>query len=475
MLFPTPTFAIFFLVVLALSWTLMRHQRVWRVFILAASYVFYAWWDWRFVFLLAASTVVNHIAAVSIAHSAAELRRRAFLAIAIAFDLGLLGYFKYAGFFASSAHNLLASFGIKSSPWILGVALPVGISFYTFMAISYVVDTYRREIEPDSFPRFAVYLSFFPHLVAGPIVRASELLPQLRRARDPDQVDVGRAYWLIVSGLFLKVVIANHLSSHIVDDVFAAPQRHSALEVLVGIYAYAVQIFADFCGYTNIAIGVALLLGFRFPQNFNAPYTAVSIQDFWRRWHMTLSRWLRDYLYIPLGGNRHGRIATYRNLLLTMLLGGLWHGAAWTFVAWGGIHGAGLALERGVGDVRNALGLGPPRDTRLTRAVRRALTFHVVCFAWIFFRADSFARAGQILRQLVVGWGGPAPLVTTSVVAAIVVGLGTQYVPARAASAVPAAFARLPLPAQAACVGLAIMLVETLGPPGVAPFIYFRF
>ena len=214
------------------------------------------------------------------------------------------------------------------------------------MAISYVVDTYRGELVPASLMRFAVFQAFFPHLVAGPIVRASELLPQLEQPRDPRRSTPSRAFFLILSGLFLKVVIANHLATHIVDDVFAAPNRHSSLEVLVAVYGYAVQIFADFCGYTNIAIGVALLLGFEFPQNFASPYTAVSLQDFWRRWHMTLSRWLRDYLYIPLGGNRKGRIFTYRNLMLTMLLGGLWHGAAWTFVVWGGIHGLGLAVER---------------------------------------------------------------------------------------------------------------------------------
>jgi D-alanyl-lipoteichoic acid acyltransferase DltB (MBOAT superfamily) len=474
-LFPTPTFAVFFLVVLTLSWTLMKHQRVWRVFILCASYVFYAWWDWRFIFLLAASTVVNHVLAVAIARTTGDVRRRTLVAGAITFDLGLLAYFKYAGFFASSTHNVLAAFGVDIAPWIVHVALPVGISFYTFMAISYVVDVYRREIEPASFGRFAVYLSFFPHLVAGPIVRGSELLPQLRGARDSERVDVARGYWLIVSGLFLKVVIANHLATHIVDDVFAAPQRHSSLEVLVGVYAYAVQIFADFCGYTNIAIGVALLLGFKFPQNFDAPYSAVSLQDFWRRWHMTLSRWLRDYLYIPLGGNRHGRLATYRNLVATMLLGGLWHGAAWTFVVWGGIRGAGLAVERAARDIRAWRGVSPPTDTRLRRVAGRLVTFHVVCFAWIFFRADSFGRAWQIITQLFTAWSAPAPLVTTSVLAAIAVGIGAQYAPAGLARAIPAAFARLPMPAQAACLGVALMLVQTLGPPGVAPFIYFRF
>src|SRR3954463_887845 len=438
----------------------MRAQATWRAFILVASYVFYAWWDWRFVFLLAASTVVNHVLAMAIDRSHGIGRRKSFLALAIAFDLGLLAYFKYANFFLSSADNLLGT------AWIAHVVLPVGISFYTFMAISYVVDTYRGELVPASFVRFAVFQAFFPHLVAGPIVRASELLPQLERPRDPRRVDISRAFVLIVVGLFLKVVIANHLATHIVDDVFAAPKRHSSLEVLVGVYGYAVQIFADFCGYTNIAIGVALLLGFTFPQNFASPYTAVSLQDFWRRWHMTLSRWLRDYLYIPLGGSRKGRLLTYRNLLLTMLLGGLWHGAAWTFVAWGAIHGVGLAVER-------ALGWHPV--TPAARWFGRILTFNVVCFAWIFFRSGSFGRAGEVIERLFTAGGGPSPLVTSSVVLAILVGIGGQYVRPGAVVAVFRGFGRLPLPAQAAAVGLCLMLINTLGPEGVAPFIYFRF
>src|SRR4029077_5577659 len=260
--------------------------------------------------------------------------------------------------------------------WIAKVGLAGGISFYSFMAISYVVHTYRGELVPASFARFAVFQAFFPHLVAGPIVRASELLPQLERPRDPRRGGLSRAFMLIGVGLFLKVLIANPLATHIVDDVFAAPNRHSSLEVLVGIYGYAVQIFADFCGYTNIAIGVALLLGFQVPQNFDSHYTAVSLQDFWRRWHMTLSRWLRDYLYIPLGGSRKGTWMTYRNLMLTMLLGGLWHGAAWTFVAWGAIHGTGLAVER-------ALGWRP--TSTAAQWFGRILTFNVVCFGWVFF------------------------------------------------------------------------------------------
>src|SRR5919198_430122 len=436
----------------------MPHERSWRAWILLASYVFYAWWDWRFVFLLGASTVVNHVLAVAIYR--ARVFRRLLLALALAFDLGLLAYFKYANFFLTSVDN------VAGTSWIANVVLPVGISFYTFMAISYVVDTYRGVLVPASFARFAVFQAFFPHLVAGPIVRASELLPQLERPRDPRNVDVSRAIALIVSGLFLKVVIANHLASHIVDDVFAAPDTHSSLEVLVGVYGYAVQIFADFCGYTNIAIGVALLLGFEFPQNFASPYAAVSLRDFWRRWHMTLSRWLRDYLYVSLGGNRRGRLLTYRNLMLTMLLGGLWHGAAWTFVVWGGIHGLGLAIER-------ALGWTP--TSRLAVWLGRLITFHVVCFGWIFFRADSFGRAGQVITQLFTAWGRPSPLVTSSVVLAIIVRIGSQYLPRRGIAAVLEGFQRLPAVGQVAALAAGVMLVDTLGPPGVAPFIYFRF
>ncbi len=254
----------------------------------------------------------------------------------------MLGYFKYYDFFVNSSDNLLSLVGLDVPLELKSIVLPVGISFYTFMAISYVVDTYRGDFVPTTLEKFAVYLSFFPHLVAGPIVRPGELIPQLDTPRDPRRVDTSRAFYLIATGLFKKVVIANYLAANIVDEVFGAPGQHSSLEILIAVYAYAVQIYADFSGYTDIAIGIALLLGFSFPQNFDSPYAARSLQDFWRRWHMTLSRWLRDYVYIPLGGNRKGTLFTYRNLMLTMLIGGLWHGAGWTFVVWGAIHGAGL-------------------------------------------------------------------------------------------------------------------------------------
>src|SRR5919204_4768385 len=343
MLFPSTDFAIFFGVVFLAHWLLQPTPTRWKVSMIAASYVFYAWWDWHYVWLLALSAILAQAGAV-VVYTASMRRRRLVVAIAVAALLAPLAYFKYYDFFLTNVANGLHHVGISISPPLIGLIFPVGLSFYTFMAVSYVVDVYREEIEPVPALDLFVYLSFFPHLVAGPIVRGSELLPQIRSRRDPRRLDVGRAAHLIFGGLFKKVVISSFLATAIVDPVFRDPSAHTSLEILFAVYGFAAQIYADFSGYTDIAIGVALLLGFHFPQNFDRPYTARSLQDFWRRWHITLSRWLRDYLYIPLGGNRKGAVRTYVNIALTMLLGGLWHGAAWTFVAWGGIHGAGQAL-----------------------------------------------------------------------------------------------------------------------------------
>jgi D-alanyl-lipoteichoic acid acyltransferase DltB (MBOAT superfamily) len=473
LLFPTATFAIFFLVVLPLSWLTMPWPHRWRPFIIVASYVFYAWWDWRFVVLLAGCTLWNQVLAVRIWRTRTPSQRKALLVLALAGNLAVLGYFKYYDFFVTSSDNLASVVGLDMPLEVKSIVLPVGISFYTFMAISYVVDAYRGDFEPTTLEKFAVYLSFFPHLVAGPIVRPAELIPQLSTPRNPRRVDTSRAFYLIATGLFKKVVIANYLASSIVDEVFAAPGQHSSLEILIAVYAYAVQIYADFSGYTDIAIGIALLLGFSFPQNFDSPYAATSVSDFWRRWHMTLSRWLRDYVYIPLGGNR-GRhpILTYRNLLLTMLIGGLWHGAAWTFVVWGGLHGAALVGER-MWSERQGAAVRPP--TPWTRWRARLLTFHFVCFAWIFFRADSFDAAWQMIVGLFTGWGEASPLVTGGVLLAILVGIGSQYLPARIPRLVMARFSRLPVLGQATVLAFALMLTSAMGPEGVAPFIYFQF
>lgn len=472
MLFPTATFAIFFMVVLPLSWLLMPRGDLWRPFVIAASFVFYAGWDWRFCFLLAFSIGWNQAFALAIHRARSRRLRTQLLVAALAGNLGLLGYFKYYDFFVTSGSNLLAQVGIDLPLEVRSVLLPVGISFFIFMAISYVVDVYRGDFEPTGLGTFAAYLSFFPHLVAGPIVRPGELVPQMASPRDPRYVDTSRAFFLIGTGLFMKVVIADHLATGIVDEVFGAPQQHSSLEVLVAIYAYAVQIYADFFGYTNIAIGIALLLGFTFPQNFDAPYSATSITDFWRRWHMTLSRWLRDYLYIPLGGNRGSRLFTYRNLMLTMLIGGLWHGAGWTFVAWGAIHGTALVAERWW---RGRPGLVERPPARWRRAWHRFATFQVVCLAWIFFRAQSFSDAWDVIARLFTAWGEPSPLVTGGVLAAIAVGIGSQYLPRTLPLWVMARFSRLPIPAQAAVLSVALLVIHALGPEGVAPFIYFQF
>src|SRR6202163_2529987 len=386
MLFPTIDFAISFAVAFTANWLLSPYPRLWKLAMLAASYVFYSWWDWRFVFLLASVTVAAQVGATAIHRFDDVRRRRMALALSVAVLLGILGWFKYYGFLAVNVDNLFHSVGSGRFLPLVAVTLPVGISFFTFMALSYVVDVYRRTIEPARPIDLAVYLSFFPHLVAGPIVRGQELLPQIRRQRDPARIDFGRAAWLGAAGLFKKVVISSYVDSAIVRPVFSAPHQHSALEILFGIYGFAVQIYADFSGYTDIAIGLALFLGFKFPDNFNAPYTARNLQDFWRRWHMTLSRWLRDYLYVPLGGGRGSKWSVARNIMITMVLGGLWHGRGWTFLGWGVIHGSGQVVGHLRRSRRVAAGLDPVPDGTLRVIVQRLVTFHVVCLGWVFFR-----------------------------------------------------------------------------------------
>ena len=471
MLFPTITFATFFVIVFLANWFLMPFPRRWRWFMLAASYFFYGFWNWRFVGLLVVSTLANQFFAVRIEGSEAETRRRMLIAGAVSVNLGLLGYFKYYGFFVDSVNSTLDTLGLGGSLPLIQVTLPVGISFFTFQALSYVIDIYRRKLAVAPPLDFAVYLAFFPQLVAGPIVRGTELLPQFKGRRDPRRIDASRAFYLIAIGLAKKVVIADFLASNLVDGVFASPGQYGSLEILVAVYAYSVQIYADFSAYSDIAIGVALLLGFRFPDNFNAPYTAVSIQDFWRRWHMTLSRWLRDYLYIPLGGNRGAGLLTQRNLMLTMLLGGLWHGAAWRFVIWGGLHGAWLVWERS----REARRTEPLVVTAGLQFRRRFVTFNLVSFAWIFFRSSSLSTAWEMIRRLVTEWGGGIDAVTIPILLAIAVGIGAQYVTRPAVDRVLAGFSRLAPAAQGGVLAVALLAIDALANEGVAAFIYFQF
>jgi alginate O-acetyltransferase complex protein AlgI len=479
MLFPTLDFAVFFAVVLTLTWLVPPFSTRWKLLVLAASYVFYGWWDARFCLLLAAISVGNYLAARGLVRLQGR-RRSALLAATIAGDLAVLGYFKYAGFFASSLLNGLNSIGVHSDLPLLQVALPVGVSFFTFQAISYVVDVHRGTMQPGRFLDVAVFLSFFPHVVAGPIVRAAEFMPQLRPSRSDRRIDATRALWLIVGGLAKKVVLASFLSTAIVDPVFNEPGAHSSIEALMAVYGYAIQIWADFSGYTDIAIGCALLMGVRFPQNFANPYSAASLQDFWHRWHMTLSRWLRDYLYIPLGGGRGGRVFVARNLMITMVLGGLWHGAAWTFVIWGALHGGFLVGERWCRELRakrvaaiRAAG-GSPVEWPLAWLWPRLLTFHLVCLAWVFFRADSVSGAVTVLERIVSA-RGPAPLVTPAVVLAIAAGLAVQCVPRDVGPRIVGALSRLTPAVQGAGLAASLAVIGALGPQGVAPFIYYRF
>jgi alginate O-acetyltransferase complex protein AlgI len=475
MLFPTVQFALFFLVVFTVSWLLMRRPVPWKLFMLAASYVFYAGWGWRYAALLAGSTLVNYVVGRALGRAAARGKRRSWLvALGVAANLGALAWFKLYGFFLTTVDDLLHVFGIQARMPFLEILVPVGISFFTFRAVSYIVDAYRGRVASAGLLDFALYMAFFPYLAAGPIVRPGELLPQLRSPRDPRRLDASRAFFLILGGLAKKVVIADFLARSIVDGVFGTPGQFSSLEVLTGIYAYAVQIYCDFSAYTDIAIGVALLLGFRFPENFNAPYTARSFRDFWRRWHITLSRFLRDYVYVPLGGNRGSNGSTYRNIMITMLLGGLWHGAAWTFVCWGGLHGLALMAEHALAARRRARRLPERVPGRGVRVLQRAGVFHFVCLAWVLFRADSLGTFWKILSRLFTAWG-PAPAVTWWVVAAVLAGVGVQYAPQRLVVAAQGKFSRLGALAQGALVGVAISVVSALGPQGVARFIYFRF
>ena len=475
MLFPTVDFGVFFAVVLAAYWAARRWAIAWRLLLLGASYFFYAYWDPALCLLLGGSTVANWLLGEATHRSLVIGSRTRYtkllLFLTVAANLAVLGWFKYYGFFATEVRSGLSGAGLDLPLPLVQVALPVGISFFTFQGISYVVDIARGTIpRPLGLLDFALFQSFFPQLVAGPIVRASEIGPQLARPLSAREIDVQGALLLILAGLFKKVVISSFLAEQIVDPVFAVPGDHSRAEILLATYAYAVQIFADFSGYTDIAIGCALLLGFRFPKNFDAPYRALSMQDFWRRWHMTLSRWLRDYLYIGIGGNRGRGIFTARNLLLTMVLGGLWHGAAWTFVAWGAIHGLALVAERFVPILRPS----QHRGLSGANALRWLVTFHMVCFAWVFFRAESIDLAFDMFAGL---WqGGPGQsLVSPLLLAVVAAAIASQFVSAETLARARAAFGRMSLAPQAACLAAGLVLVDALGPTGVAPFIYFQF
>lgn len=413
MLFNSTVFLVFYILVFILYWIIPKSRINYQnILLLIASYIFYGWWDWRFLSLIAFSTIVDYIIGIAIWKS--HFRRKFFLILSICINLGLLGVFKYFNFFIDSWVEVWKLFGYQMNIHALEIILPVGISFYTFQTMSYSIDIYRREIEPtQNFIAFATYVSLFPQLVAGPIERASNLIPQILQERKWVYEKFKDGLFQIGVGFFRKVIVADSIGS-LIEGIYNNPEIHNSSSIAMAVLLYSFQIYFDFSGYSDIAIGTAKLLGFEFKPNFNLPYFSTSFTEFWRRWHLSLSSWLRDYLYIPLGGNRFGPLRQYRNLFLTMLLGGLWHGASWNFVIWGGIHGTFLALEK-------RFDLIPKKYSIL----KNIIIFIAISIIWIFFRSTSLTGSGIIIKKLVnfafeVPFIGDASILGTAIYGLIV-------------------------------------------------------
>lgn len=493
MLFTQIEFVVFLLAILTALWLLGRgaasgsdeprpapsqdgtapRDQLQKALLLVASYYFYAYWDWRFVGLIIFSTLVDYWIGRALTNVASATPRRALLLASLGANLGLLATFKYYDFFVRSAQESFAFLGLELGT--LNLILPIGISFYTFQTLSYTIDLYRQRIEPcPSLLDFALFVAFFPQLVAGPIVRAAEFLPQLRRPLVRNRVDLFVGTRQFVIGLFKKVFVADNLA-RFVDEVFANAGAYDTATTWLAVAAYAIQIYCDFSGYSDMAIGTARVLGFRFDTNFDFPYLARSMSDFWRRWHISLSSWLRDYLYIPLGGNRRGPGRTQINLMLTMLLGGLWHGAAWTFVAWGAIHGAALVIQRGLVSIGGGTRWGAGS---MGKIAARLATLVVVLVAWVFFRAASFDSAGRMLGAMFhvdgvqpdgggIAW--PFPFAIAMVVLTIAVH-GIQLSGHGAVLRLPGNRWRTPI-----LLCTMVWLVLLYHPTAFSPFIYFQF
>ena len=472
MLFNTPEYLVFFAVVLAAYYSL-RH-RAQNVLLLAASYFFYANWDWRFLGLLLLSTLIDYRAGLAIQRARERGRPRTMkrvLALSVGSQLAILGFFKYFNFFITSADALLQGLGFASSARTLTIVLPVGISFYTFQTISYTVDIYRGQFLPTRHPvDFALSVAFFPHLVAGPIQRARSLIVQIERPRAVTSGWWARGIALFAVGLIRKVAIADPAGA-LADSYFADPSAYSTVPLACGLLLYGLQIYNDFAGYSQMARGSANLLGFELMRNFRQPYFASDISEFWRRWHISLSTWLRDYLYIPLGGNRKGRVRTYCNLFITMVLGGLWHGASWNFAVWGALHGVYLAIyhfwsERGI-DAGRA-----PRAPFVRRALGTAAVFTLVTFSWLFFRAQDTATTIAYLRGLLAFTPGSEGAVVP-VVALWMLTLAIDVPEELAGDEI--FVLRWPFGARVAGACAACLLLLVSGHLRHEPFIYFQF
>jgi len=474
MLFNSYTFILFFAGLLVLhrlplAWRTKKFNLLW------ASYVFYAAWNPPLVVLLWISTVTDWVIGRWIHAATRPATRRVLLLASLAVNLGLLGYFKYGGFLLENFVALLQILGIDYAPAVPDIVLPVGISFYTFQTLSYTLDIHAGRARPwHSFLDYAVYVTFLPQLVAGPIVRANQFLPQCEEPRQAGGRELGWGLALVVIGLFEKIVVADSLLAPVADSLYGDLQQPGFAAAWYGTLAFAGQIFCDFAGYSTCAIGIALSFGFILPDNFRFPYAAIGFSDFWHRWHISLSSWLRDYLYIPLGGNRLGAARTSANLMLTMLIGGLWHGASWTFVVWGGLHGLYLLVERFL-RVRVVTSSFWRRSGG--QLLLGAVTFALVCIAWVFFRAESFGQAFRIVTAMLgvapgpveFGLTGDAILVTrATMIALLLVHWGLRD------TSLEAAAARCPWPVRALI--LAAMLCAIVTSPGEdRAFIYFQF
>ncbi len=488
MLFSSGVFFFLFIGFLLVYMALRRHLLARLVYVTLFSLYFYYKSSGMFFLLLLLVATSDFCIALGMAKSVARWKRKAWVVLSLCVDLGLLAYFKYFNFLreivASVAHELGFYIGNASLQSLtlepLDIFLPVGISFFTFQSLSYIIDVYRGKIEPlHRWIDYVFYVSFFPPLVAGPIIRARDFIPQMYHVPAVARAQFGEGLFLILCGLFKKTVISDYISLNFVDRIFDAPLLYTGVENLLGVYGYALQIYCDFSGYSDMAIGIALLLGFRVNINFDAPYQSATITEFWRRWHISLSSWLKDYLYIPLGGNRKGKVRTYVNLLITMLLGGLWHGASFNFIFWGALHGVALAIHKFVMSRFSSfkqLGAEMPVWRRVIGVV---FTFHVVCLGWIMFRADSMQTVGEILTQIFTNFH---PEVFTQFVAGykgvfclMVMGYVLHFIPRSADNCLQTLVARSPLFVQALLLAIAIFVVIQLKSAGVQPFIYFQF
>jgi alginate O-acetyltransferase complex protein AlgI len=466
-IFSSAEFFVFLLLLLALL-RVSRGENARRNILLVASYFYYSWWDWRFCFLLLLCTFVDYSAGLGIAASRTERGRRNWMLLSVTSNLGWLAYFKYANFFLDNLQPLFRVAGLETPH--LNVILPVGISFYTFQSISYVVDVYRGRLAAHRNVRdYMLFVAFFPQLLAGPIVRGIQFLPQMTAIHPLRGENVRLGVERFLRGFAKKVLFADTLSVF-ADPVFTHPAAWSTLTCWFGVIAYAGQIYYDFSGYTDMAIGVAKMIGIEYPVNFLHPYRSLDITEFWRRWHITLSTWLRDYLYIPLGGNRHGRGRTYLNLAITMLLGGLWHGASWTFVVWGAMHGAALAFHKWMLERRGA---GAPPAGPVAKFASWALTFVFVLVTWVFFRSPTFDVAWTLLGRMFAFDGAGIRWIYVQAAVVMALAVVAHVWSIRNADRSPSLDLRRPIawPALTAV----LLLILLYAPFGTNPFIYFQF